>query len=290
MRTYSFIIPHKNNPDLLNRCVNSIPQREDIQVIVVDDASDENKKPKLDRDDVLLLSLDKENSNGAGKARNVGLASADGKWVVFADADDFFADGFISILDEYVNENIDAVYYNAESVFSDTLAPTKRVDIMRRRFEEFDGTYQSEKNIRFGFHYPWNKMVKRDFIIKWNISFEEVPKGNDTFYSYCVGYFASKIKIDKRVVYVYTFTRNSLTTQQKDASKWLCDLKNYYKQKTFLSFVGCQHLGLSFPRYMLRQLKNGGFKSSLAGLKVLVFNFSLIKAQSRNYVESVCNR
>ena len=29
---YSFIIPHRNCPDLLNRCLASIPQREDIQI------------------------------------------------------------------------------------------------------------------------------------------------------------------------------------------------------------------------------------------------------------------
>ena len=36
---YSIIIPHYNVPNLLLRCVRSIPVREDIQVIVVDDCS-----------------------------------------------------------------------------------------------------------------------------------------------------------------------------------------------------------------------------------------------------------
>ncbi len=36
---YSIIIPHKNIPLLLQRCLDSIPQREDIQIIVVDDNS-----------------------------------------------------------------------------------------------------------------------------------------------------------------------------------------------------------------------------------------------------------
>ena len=37
--TYTFIIPHHNCPELLDRCLTSIPQRDDIQVIVVDDNS-----------------------------------------------------------------------------------------------------------------------------------------------------------------------------------------------------------------------------------------------------------
>ena len=36
---YSIIIPHNDIPDLLMRCLNSIPVSEDIQVIVVDDNS-----------------------------------------------------------------------------------------------------------------------------------------------------------------------------------------------------------------------------------------------------------
>ena len=42
MVNYSIIIPHKNSADLLQYCLNSIPLRDDIQVIVVDDNSDAN--------------------------------------------------------------------------------------------------------------------------------------------------------------------------------------------------------------------------------------------------------
>ena len=36
---FTFIIPHYNTPHLLLRCLNSIPSREDIQIIVIDDCS-----------------------------------------------------------------------------------------------------------------------------------------------------------------------------------------------------------------------------------------------------------
>ena len=54
---YNIIIPHKNTPKLLKRCLDSIPQRDDLHIIVVDDNSDPNKVdfehfPGLDRDDV----------------------------------------------------------------------------------------------------------------------------------------------------------------------------------------------------------------------------------------------
>ena len=34
--TYSIIIPHKNTITLLRRCIESIPKRNDIQIIVID--------------------------------------------------------------------------------------------------------------------------------------------------------------------------------------------------------------------------------------------------------------
>ena len=36
---YSIIIPHKNIPVLLQRCLDSIPIRDDIQIVIVDDNS-----------------------------------------------------------------------------------------------------------------------------------------------------------------------------------------------------------------------------------------------------------
>lgn len=36
---YTVIIPHYNIPDFLMRCLESIPVRKDIQVIVIDDCS-----------------------------------------------------------------------------------------------------------------------------------------------------------------------------------------------------------------------------------------------------------
>ena len=38
---YSIIIPHRNIPQLLQRCIDSIPSRDDLQIIIVDDNSDD---------------------------------------------------------------------------------------------------------------------------------------------------------------------------------------------------------------------------------------------------------
>lgn len=85
---YSIVIPHRNTPDLLQRLIDSIPMREDIEIIVVDDNSDKDKKAAISRSDVRTIYIDKEHSRGAGRARNVGMDAAKGKWLLFADADE----------------------------------------------------------------------------------------------------------------------------------------------------------------------------------------------------------
>lgn len=56
-KQYSFIIPHKNSPDLLNRCIQSIPKRDDIEIIIVDDNSDKNTSPQIDEKDERIIII-----------------------------------------------------------------------------------------------------------------------------------------------------------------------------------------------------------------------------------------
>ena len=104
--TFSIIIPHKEIPDLLMRCLQSIPVSEDIQVIVVDDNSADadtylERYPELSRPYLEFIRTTK--GGGAGYARNVGLEHAKGKWLLFADADDFYVDDMYSIICSYVD-------------------------------------------------------------------------------------------------------------------------------------------------------------------------------------------
>ena len=89
---YSIIIPHFNSSQLLERMLNSIPRRDDIQIIVVDDNSNEIEKGELRKIRRPNVELYFQTTNhGAGFARNVGLDHVLGQWVIVADADDVFA-------------------------------------------------------------------------------------------------------------------------------------------------------------------------------------------------------
>src|SRR5574344_79438 len=104
MINFSIIIPHKNSPELLQRCLASIPQREDIQIIIVDDNSESSivnfcSFPGTERKDTEIIYL--KESKGAGYARNRGLSRAKGEWILFADADDYYTNEFNEFLNLY---------------------------------------------------------------------------------------------------------------------------------------------------------------------------------------------
>lgn len=86
---YSIIIPHKNSTVLLERCLKSIPCRKDVQVIVVDDNSENQEELNAVVGGFSQVELILTQGGGAGHARNEGLKYIRGKWVLFADADDF---------------------------------------------------------------------------------------------------------------------------------------------------------------------------------------------------------
>lgn len=250
---YSIIIPHKNIPLLLRRCLDSIPYRKDIQIIIVDDNSDPtfvdfSNFPGLD-DSQTEVYFTKE-SKGAGYARNVGLTKAKGKWLLFADADDFFHDSLNDILEKYKNEKADLIIFKSDSSDSKTL------EKIESRGEIYNNWIQSSidkgvllDEIRYSINPPWAKIFSHQLIKNNKIYFDEVFTGNDVMFSTKCGHFAKKILLNEEYMYCATYRHNSLDTQnsykhiksrfEAELSKY-CFLKNVNKEKysaNFFSFL-----------------------------------------------------
>ena len=236
--TYSFIIPHKNSPDLLRRLINSIPEREDIQIIVVDDNSDKEKKPSLPkRNGLQVIYLNSKQSKGAGRARNVALGKAKGKWLLFADADDYYCKGFLDLLDTYRESMCDVIYFNFE--YKDGKTEEKLPQLqLQSNIINYDESKLATNRIKFCNKVPWSKMVSHDYIIKNHITFEEVPNGNDILFSICVGLHTNNISVDKRPLYVYLKNENSIQNSKPTIKGALCEIEHSIKLNNLYEYMG----------------------------------------------------
>ena len=217
MINYSIIIPHKNIPDLLQRCLDSIPVRDDVQVIVVDDNSDESivdfdHFPRWEGKNYEYY-LTKE-GEGAGYARNVGLEHAEGTWLVFLDADDFMLTEVSDVFDEEVNTKEDIVFFRPKFVCNDNLELTsKRGGSEYIRFVECYIETGEETELRTRWHSPWSKFIKTSLVVENDIRFEETKYSNDVMFSSMTGCMANKIAARDRGYYVITERSGSLTSK-----------------------------------------------------------------------------
>ena len=212
---FSVIIPHYDIPDLLMRCLKSIPVSEDIQVIVVDDNSPDadtylDRYPELSRPYLEFIRTTK--GGGAGYARNVGLDHAKGKWLLFADADDFYVDNMYEIITSYIGSKADVIYFKKKSVLSEDITkPVNRSDYINRLIDRYFETHD-EKPIRANFTVPWAKMIRMGIVEETGLRFEETKYSNDLYFMASIGCLARTIEVSSEILYVATRRQESLTS------------------------------------------------------------------------------
>ncbi|MCD7763342.1 MAG: glycosyltransferase family 2 protein [Lachnospiraceae bacterium] len=216
---FSVIIPHYNSPVLLKKLLQSIPMDEDLEVIVVDDRSDQLMEEleaaiRLLKERNGIFLRNETGKKGAGTCRNLGLAKASGEWLIFADADDYFLEDAFPVIRQACNEtDADLLFFPPCSVYLDTGEPAER----HKQYAKFVNDYRKENStenevrLRYQFLPPWSKVYRRSLIAGNHISFEEVPVSNDVMFSIQAAYAAKKIAAYPQTFYCVTRTSNTLT-------------------------------------------------------------------------------
>lgn len=100
----SVIVPIYNTGPSLAKCIDSVLSSTygDFELILVNDGSTDNSHQlcrEYCRKDSRVCLIDQENQ-GASVARNRGIESCRGEWVVFVDSDDSISPGFLSMIAE----------------------------------------------------------------------------------------------------------------------------------------------------------------------------------------------
>ena len=194
--------------ELLESIVNQTMPLKDIQVIMVDDLSKDNSTKIMDEyaerySNFMSVKLTKNNKI-AGTARNEGMKLAKGKYLMFADADDFYCKDACEILyNEIETKNADFItanYINTD--FDGTLWSKPVFDI--NKYKDFKlSIYDYEKSFYILNSAVWNKIFRKDFIVKHNIKFlEEVP-AEDAYFTTSGFMKSDNVYYCNKVIYCY---------------------------------------------------------------------------------------
>ena len=287
MITYSIIIPHYNSPKSLRKLLFTIPNFRDIEVIVIDDRSDKH----LDDYQELIRDFSHKNikfqtnnscNKGAGACRNIGINEALGKWLLFADSDDFFVKGFYDVIKKNSEENSDVIYFIPSSLDLITMSKSNRHIYYEKITHNFlKNKPGSELKLRYNFEPPWSKLIKKDIVLNNEVFFDEIIAANDVMFSVKLGFYSNQIKASKESIYVVTKGVGTLT---QDTSL------NVYLARVATFIAKSNYLKEKLSKKQLKKLKLRGARGFVLlaienkyGLKVIKHTMKKFKENNIKY-------
>ncbi|WP_378187998.1 glycosyltransferase [Aquimarina sp. W85] len=226
----SVIIPMYNVENYLARCVNSVVlqdlKEEQMEIIMVDDGSPDNSKlvaSELASKHTFITVISQKNK-GLGGARNTGIQNANGKYLLFLDADDWLLSNklkyLISIAD---NDALDILEFGANLVTEDgKIANT----ISKSCDKVLTGIMYYDKINYAGS--ACNKLYNTQFLKKNNLFFLEKIYGEDFEFNTRSFFHAIKMKAIGHVCIEFLQSSNSIT-RNTDISKKKKYLNDYIK-------------------------------------------------------------
>lgn len=221
-KTLSIIIPHYNSPAKLGRLLNTIPERDEIEVIVVDDCStkslEEFEEVKEAHPGVLFL--DSKKNGGPGQARNIGLDRASGEFILFSDSDDYFAKDMWESVSFYLDKDFDVVLFPPTSVFEGTDKMADRHQTSEKIVNDFRVKHD-EKSVltaRYMMVLNLSRIIRRSVIEENGIRFLDQRYFEDAIFAMTTGLATDKFEASDKVIYVITKTEGT-ETYNKDPEK-----------------------------------------------------------------------
>lgn len=231
MYKIAVIIPVYNNEKYLKNLFRSIKNQtfgfENIQIIMIDDGSDDRGIELINSyckkyHNVLGFYLNK-NSGAAGMPRNIGLKNADSKYIMFADSDDFFPkNAFETLYNEIELKGADFVtanYINTDcegKMYKKPIFDIDKYNNFKLSIDDYDKSFYVLSSS------VCNKIFRKSFIDKNNITFLEGAKAEDAHFTMSCFLESNNAYYINSVIYCYR-QRNM---DQKSVS-FNCDKKYF---------------------------------------------------------------
>ncbi len=263
----SVVVPVCNQEKYLPKALDSLKNQslEETEFICVNDGSTDSSldimKDYASKDKRVKI-IDQKN-RGSGPARNIGMYTAQGKYVAFLDPDDWFdKDALKTVYQKAEEQNCDMVVFNYKNIDEKTGIVTPGLDVgsrIRKVFPEFDEsqnfTWQDIKPKVFLtlLLMAWNKLFDRKLIQDAQLGFSNCSLAEDNVFVFGAILNAKKIGYLNKGLYNYLQHEGSAVHTKTD--KNLCIFESIDDVKTLIANMGLsENLKAEFDDYVLRIL------------------------------------
>lgn len=251
MAKVSVVMPVYNTSAYISQCIDSLLNQTltDIEIICVDDGSTDNSveiiNSYMQKDS--RVKLVQQKNCYAGVARNNGMKTACGKYIIFLDSDDFFeADMLLEMYEKIEADNADICLCSGKAYNEETGEYSPRPYYLNAERFGAEPPFSPQAVSLTLFNSvnpaPWTKLYKRSFIDEKCLKFQPLKKSNDLFFVYLSLACADVITyVDKPFVNYRIGNAQSLQGQTKllsfDFYEALYSLKlELQKRKLFAKF------------------------------------------------------
>ena len=214
----SVIIPVYNSEKYLTECLESLLLQTltEAEYIFIDDSSEDSSAHIVEfysRIDS-RVKLMHQSHGFAGKARNLGIKNSKGKYITFLDSDDLFMPNALKELYKCAaSMNADIAVCEC-LIFSTDKSDTRKSDSSLKQVylpveKAFSADTYSDYLFQFTDGPTWGKIFLRDFIVKNNIVFPELPRSEDIPFTYTALALAERITYTKQELVLHRFIEDS---------------------------------------------------------------------------------
>lgn len=221
--TFSVIVPVYNAETTLRRCVDSVLREgdRDLELILVDDGSTDGsagicKEYEANFEQVKYIC---KQNGGVSSARNVGLAAAEGEWILFLDSDDSFLEGWLASVRKAVGEySADLIQFSRVIRSREQTERVVRSDeaVCRSKEEIAPAAVREMKALRL--NVPYAKLFRKSVIDQFQLRFPETLSiGEDLIFSFSFLMRAESFTVLPECIYsVYVDNQGSLSRKRRD--------------------------------------------------------------------------
>lgn len=220
----SVIVPAYNAENSIAKCIRSIQNQtyRRIEIIIINDGSKDSTQDIVEdfqKQDKRIILINK-NNEGVSRARNDGLNVAQGRFVVFADSDDYFADEMIfKLYNAKMLNKCDLVVCGFNNVFAnDRLIESsfhkqdKKLNIQEYLLEMSECLY----SVYYGA--LWNKLYDMNIISAHKIRFDnEISYAEDFIFNTKYLNEINSVIVISDILYNYNHQNESSLTQKSNA-------------------------------------------------------------------------